>query len=297
MSLGEARLFHVNVNCSDLARSRQFYEALGLSAATRTRPDKTQPGDAFGLARARWDAWILLGSSGYEGGAIDLLEWQEPRPTGRPPASIVECGYQRVGLNVTDIDAAAAAVQSHGGHVWHTTTHDLGEGRGIRIGMVNDPDGVAIELVETSSTGLSFVAVACRDLDASLAFYTSLGFHESARFTSESEDGAHLHIDGPVAMDEVLVAPPGGAVHVILVGFRSPAPVVAPARAANTLGMWRAAYLVGDLDGACASLAQAGIRTIAEPVTMAMGPGLPTLRFVCFPGPDGEVLELIEQPG
>jgi hypothetical protein len=29
---------------------------------------------------------------------------------------------------------------------------------------------------------------------------------------------------------------------------------------------------------------------------MSMGPGLPELRFVCFAGPDGEVLELIEQP-
>jgi catechol 2,3-dioxygenase-like lactoylglutathione lyase family enzyme len=295
--LGDARLFHVNVNCSDLTRSRAFYEALGLTAATRTRPDETQPGDAFGLAHARWDAWILLGSSGFEGGAIDLLEWQEPPPAGQPPSSIVQCGYQRVGLNVTDIDAAVAAVESQGGAVWHTTTHDLGGGRGIRIGMVTDPDGVAVELVESAGTGLSFVAVACRDLDASLAFYTSLGFREAARFTSESEDGAHLHIDGPVAMDEVLVAPPGGgAVNVILVGFRTPAPVVAPPRPANTLGMWRAAYLVGDLNGACAHLEQAGVRTISEPVKMAMGPGLPELRFVCFPGPDGEVLELIEQP-
>jgi hypothetical protein len=29
---------------------------------------------------------------------------------------------------------------------------------------------------------------------------------------------------------------------------------------------------------------------------MSMGPGLPELRFVCFPGPDGEVIELIEEP-
>jgi hypothetical protein len=29
---------------------------------------------------------------------------------------------------------------------------------------------------------------------------------------------------------------------------------------------------------------------------MAMGAGLPELRFVCFRGPDHEVLELIESP-
>ena len=43
-------------------------------------------------------------------------------------------------------------------------------------------------------------------------------------------------------------------------------------------------------------LAELGIETISPPVAMAMGPGLPVLRFVCFAGPDGEVLELIEQP-
>ena len=67
-------------------------------------------------------------------------------------------------------------------------------------------------------------------------------------------------------------------------------------RAANTLGMWRAAFLVADLDAAVAELTRSAIDTISAPVTMAMGPGLPTLRFVCFRGPDDEVLELIEQP-
>ena len=60
--------------------------------------------------------------------------------------------------------------------------------------------------------------------------------------------------------------------------------------------MWRLALLVGDLDHSCAQLAALGVETISPPVAMAMGPGLPVLRFVCFAGPDGEVLELIEQP-
>ncbi len=60
--------------------------------------------------------------------------------------------------------------------------------------------------------------------------------------------------------------------------------------------MWRLALLVGDLDRSCARLAELGIETISPPVAMAMGADLPVLRFVCFAGPDGEVLELIEQP-
>ena len=74
-SMHDARIFHVNVNCTDLERSRRFYaDALGLDAAVRTTPDRAQPGAAFGLDTARWDAWVLVGANGFDGGAVDLLE-------------------------------------------------------------------------------------------------------------------------------------------------------------------------------------------------------------------------------
>ena len=109
----DARIFHVNVNCTDFERSRRFYaDALGLDAAVRTTPDTAQPGAAFGLDTARWDAWVLVGASGFDGGAVDLLEWQEPAPTGAPPASFVTTGFQRLGVAVTDIDEAVTRAES-----------------------------------------------------------------------------------------------------------------------------------------------------------------------------------------
>ena len=45
-----------------------------------------------------------------------------------------------------------------------------------------------------------------------------------------------------------------------------------------------------------ARLRAAGIALLSEPQAMAMGPGVPDLRFVCFRGPDHEVIELIESP-
>src|SRR5690242_7247035 len=105
MTLTGARIFHVNVNCAELAGSRRFYtEGLGLSAGARTAVDHVQPGTGFGFAEAQWDAWILLGDRGFEGGAVDLLEWQVPRPKGAPPASIAQCGFQRIGIRVADVD-------------------------------------------------------------------------------------------------------------------------------------------------------------------------------------------------
>jgi len=299
VALVDGRLFHVNVNCSDLDRSRRFYvDGLGLTAGVRTAADRVQPGMAFGLERARWDAWILLGPRGYDGAAIDLLEWQEPAPRGTPPAHVEECGFQRIGILVPDLDVAIARARELGGAVWSDPfTHALDGGGEIRLVLANDPDGTTLELIEGDGPRVAFVAIACADLERSIAFYRALGFREGARFPSTNDDGAHLRIDGPVAMEEVMVlAPTKSEANVMLVGFSTPRPVRVPARPANTLGLWRSALLVTDLDTAYAELGRLGITTLSAPTTMAMGPGLPELRFLCFAGPDGEVLELIEQP-
>ena len=299
MALTDARLFHVNVNCSALERSRRFYvDALGLTDGVRTAGEEAQPGTAFGLDRARWDAWILLGPRGFEGGAIDLLEWKEPAPTGAAPARVTQCGFQRLGVMVTDLDAAIERVTERGGAVWSESfTHALPNGGEIPLVLANDPDGTALELIEGEQARVAFVAVACADLDRSVEFYRALGFRDVARFPSTSDDGAHLRIDGPVAMEEVmLLAPTKSDMNVMLVGFSEPTATRAPARPANALGMWRCALLVTDLDAAHDELGRLGIATISAPTAMAMGPGLPELRFFCFAGPDGEVLELIEAP-
>ena len=299
MPLADGRLFHVNVNCSDLDRSRRFYvDGLGLTAGVRTAADQAQPGAAFGLDRARWDAWILLGPRGFDGAAIDLLEWQEPAPRGAAPPNVEQCGFQRLGLLVPDLDAAIARVRELGGAVWSDPfTHALPDGGEIRLVLASDPDATAVELIEGDGPRVTFVAITCADLERSIAFYRALGFRDVARFPSTSDDGAHLRIDGPVAMEEVmLLAPTKSELSVMLVGFTTP-PTVQPApRPANTLGMWRTALIVGDLDAAYTELGSLGVPTISPPTTMAMGPGLPELRFLCFAGPDGEVVELIEQP-
>src|SRR5258708_35051658 len=99
-------------------------------------------------------------------------------------------------------------------------------------------------------------------------------------------------------MEEVLLrAPSKSEMSIMLVGFSTPRPRPVAARPANTIGMWRVALLVTDIDVAFAELGRLGITPFSAPTTMAMGPGLPELRVLCFAGPDGEVLELIEQPG
>ena len=287
-----AKGFHVNVNCRDLERSRGFYEALGLRAATRTAPDTVQPGDAFGLAQAKWDAWILAGANGFDAGVVDLLEWDTPAPVGAPPANLHTQGYQRVGMLVPDLDAAMRAVVAGSGAIW-------GEPKAhgdVQLVLGNDPDGVAIELVQAAGPTVSFVGVVCTDLERSVAWYRSIGFREAARFASVNDDSSHLRIGGPSAFDEVMITAPGGGLSLILVGYTTPDVAEAAPRPANAVGIWRVALLVPDLDTVCRELDALGIELLSRPVTMAMGSGLPELRFVCLRGPDHEVIELIEQP-
>lgn len=185
--LDGARIFHVNVNCSDLATSRAFYvEGCGLTEGVRTTPGAVQSGAAFGLDRARWDAWILVGAAGFDGGAVDLLEWHEPGPTGVAPGP-TECGFARIGIGVTDPGAG---------------------------GRRTDPDGVAVELVAGGPSGLRHVAVRCADRDRSLAFYLALGFRAPGSRGDDDEVALDPPGGGPVrlvlgrAPDAVTVAPP-----------------------------------------------------------------------------------------
>lgn len=279
--LDGARIFHININCSDLAASRAFYvEGCGLVEGVRTTPDEVQDGTAFGLDRARWDAWILVGGHGFDGGAIDLLEWYKPAPVGAPPVP-GDTGFERIGAEVSDLDVAIAKIAAHGGLV-----ADPGDGprlahRPERRRLVRDPDGVAVELIEGRMTRLTFVAVTCTDVERSVAFYRALGFRALERTPA-----------GEVSME----APSQGEVQLMLTGVDASMVRAAAPRPANALGMWRMALLLPDLDRAVAALRAADVELISDPQAMSMGPGVPDLRFVCFRGPDDEVIELIETP-
>ena len=130
------RIFHVNVNCSDLDRSLTFYrDVIGLHARIRTRPEAPQPGAGFGLELVQWDAWMLEGDAGYDAPLVDLLEWHVPRGTGAPPSDPVAPGFSR--LRFTSPSA-------HGVHT--------------------DPDGTRVELVEGERTGFAGIVVNCTEV-------------------------------------------------------------------------------------------------------------------------------------
>ena len=242
----EGRVFHVNVNCSQLSHALAFYrDRVGLSAVAHTQPTHPQPGDAFRLEEAQWDAWILAGSSGLDGVALDVLEWQRPRPH--------DAG-QVGGWSVLRLGASASTP--------------------LRKAPLCDPDGTMVEIVGRGDAHVAGVVLACSDPGASSEFCRDvLGLR--------STDGLTFFDDrGPSVFSIEL------------------APTTAPwrSRAANDLGVYRVAFVTADLDRDHAALVAAGVRPFSPPATLDMGPGLPNVRAIVFPDPDGTAFELIERP-
>jgi glyoxylase I family protein len=298
--IGVSHVFHLNVNCSDLERSLAFYrDGLGLSASTRTTSPE-QPGAAFGLEQAAWDAWILTGDRGYDGVAVDLLEWQTPKPTGTPPPVANHLGFTRLGFTTGDIDAAYERLVAAGADCFGPP-HDIAlEGApSVQAFVAADPDGTMFELVSGTGDCLSFVAIGCADLDRSVAFYSEvLGFRPLARFAPGVSDGTSIRLGPAVEWEMAYLDDPRGkgTFALDLVQWTSPAVEGPPASAANQLGIYRMALITDDIDRDHAALTARGLKCITPPATLDMGPDLPALRALLFPDPDGTMLELIEAP-
>lgn len=294
-------MFHLNVNCSDLERSLTFYrDLLGLQTVVRTTPGEPQPGAAFGLDSAQWDAWILADGRGLDGVAIDLLEWQVPPPTGQPYAKANQLGYGRIGMTTSDIDGAyqrlvAAGIDCYG------APHDVDvEGiPAMKAFVCEDPDGTLIELISGDTDRISVAIINCSDFERSIEFYEQvLGFKTLARFGSGVRDGSGLRLGEEVDWEMAYLDDPRGEFQfaVDLVHWNTPKGDGTPYESANHLGIYRMALMTDDIDAAYNELRAAGVRCVTPPAPLAMGPGIPDLRALLFPDPDGTMLELIESP-
>jgi len=260
VSIGISAVLHINVNCSDLDRSVEFYrQVAGLTPISHTAPESAQPGGAFGLDSAQWDAWIMAGPLRFGRPVVDLLEWKVPPPSGRPARRGERLGFETLRLSVPDVEAAMAAAASFGG----VTTGPAG---------CEDPDGAILELVPGAG-GPVGVTVRCADPVRSQLFYSEV--------IGLEPDGAETLRDETTGFTFELL----------------PAMAVAPAPVpATSLGMWRLAFATDDVRRDVDALAGRGVASLSPAVTMSMGPGMPELSFVCFPDPDGTMLELIERP-
>lgn len=305
MAIPVLSVTHVNVNCSVLERSLTFYrELLGLEASVRTHPEP-QDGAAFGLAGdVQWDAGILHDRRGFAGPAVDLLEWKQPRPVGRPTGRLHQLGFTSLGFGVPDVDAAHRRARSLGVRCLAEPAEvavDTERRISARAVHVCDPDGTLLELVEqpVPHPRLGHVTLSCSDLRRSLEWYERvLGLRAFGRARVDGTPGAPFELPGEVAYEQrYLRVPDRDDFDLDLIQWRRPTPVGRPPGEAHRLGIYRLAFLVEDVQACVEEIRSQGV-ACPDPALLDMGPTIPVdgLRAVLFPDPDGACLELIESP-
>jgi catechol 2,3-dioxygenase-like lactoylglutathione lyase family enzyme len=154
---GEPRLLHVNVNCRDLERSAAFYrDVLGLESVGGSAPGPVD-GASFGFAvPAEWHAEFLAVPGQADRFVVDLLEWKQPTPVGRPAQQANQLGMFRMAFLVEDARACHEALVREGVDTGPPVWLDMGPDipiDGLWAVFFRDPDGTCLELIQTPELG------------------------------------------------------------------------------------------------------------------------------------------------
>ena len=146
------RIAHVNVNCTDIARSHEWYErVLGLKTLGSSAPGPVD-GALFGSpGKVEWDARFLVPESGPTL-AVDLLEWRTPKPFGRPAARANQLGPFRMAFMVADAQEAHAELARCGVDAPPPCFLEMGPEipvPGVWAIFFRDPDGTCLEFIQS----------------------------------------------------------------------------------------------------------------------------------------------------
>ncbi len=147
----EVRLAHLRVTCADLARSIEWYSALGWSLLADP-VEVEMDGTAFGLRDAT-GARAKVGRLRLPDEELELLlvQWSAPPSHGMPYGEANHRGLYRLALGVADTRAATATLVAAG---WTPNAPpNLIELPGTKvpdmwITFFTDPDGIVVQLVE-----------------------------------------------------------------------------------------------------------------------------------------------------
>jgi catechol 2,3-dioxygenase-like lactoylglutathione lyase family enzyme len=304
MAVALQRVMHVNMNCSDLKRSLEFYrELLVLQPFVHTAAFP-QPGDAFGMqGDVQWDAHILQDARGFDGPSLDLLEWKQPKPAGSPYDKPNHLGMFRLCALAPDLDAVFDRAKALGADCVAPPMEvplDSQLAPKARVLLCRDPDGQMLEFIEhPGAARLMHVNINCSNVARSCEWYERvLGLEVRDSSNPGPVSGVAFGIEGDVEWDARFLFVPGRDDFAIdLLEWKKPTPVGRPYSRANHLGLYRLAFLVENVYESFDELTRLGIEC-PPPAKLDMGPTIPIdgVLALFFSDPDGTCLELIETP-
>jgi len=143
-------VFHVNVNCTDLDRSRTFYELVGFKVVTELGlGGSDQMNEGLGLPKGSKARAVLmmLEPEKPRGTRIDLIEWVNPPTKGSPAPDLAHAGAVRIALWTIGIEEEYERLKAAGVEF---LSGIVGMGGGARFCCFKDPDGTILELIDFS---------------------------------------------------------------------------------------------------------------------------------------------------
>ena len=163
-NLNALQIFHVNFNCSDLDRSRAFYESIGFKVVNDfsgvSREGASRSFAEIGLAPilnlppdcdAR--ALLLALTDDARTTRLDLIEWIRPKSTAAPRGDLARIGFGRLCLKVRNAQKIHDSLVAGG---WKPYTPpvliDMGGTRQFCF-CCEDPDGIVIEFMQFLRAG------------------------------------------------------------------------------------------------------------------------------------------------
>ena len=145
------RIFHVNVNVSDMDRSIEFYEGLGFKLGRSG--DVNTPGIAKAFktnsGRVRW-AHMHIGDD-PSATKVDLVQWYDGDQTIPPRKELDSIGLARFSLLVEDVDKAYEELKAKGYEFVAPPDAASTKFGDFRLCSIIDPDGVNVQLIQPPS--------------------------------------------------------------------------------------------------------------------------------------------------
>jgi glyoxylase I family protein len=142
------RIFHFNINCTDIDRAVEFYQLFGFKVILDFRDGMAskEMADAFGMQTANLKGVHLRIGDAPDATRIDLLQFTDPPPAGQPYPHLHHTGIARMCLHTTDIERDYRELSAKG--VKFLTEPKKLPGTSVSIVCCKDPDGTFVELLE-----------------------------------------------------------------------------------------------------------------------------------------------------
>jgi predicted enzyme related to lactoylglutathione lyase len=142
------RIFHFNINCTNIERAVEFYQLLGFKITLDFREGmaSNEMAEAFGMQTANLKGVHLRIGDTPDATRIDLLQFTDPLPAGQPYPHLYHTGIARMCLHTTDIERDYRDLSAKG--VKFLSEPKKLPGTAVSIVCCKDPDGTFVELLE-----------------------------------------------------------------------------------------------------------------------------------------------------